>query len=51
MGEDYIIYVVSNLLLKGYTMTEKFCPYCGSPLMRKEGKVFCPICEPMAFQQ
>ncbi|WP_456472324.1 Sjogren's syndrome/scleroderma autoantigen 1 family protein [Methanocaldococcus sp.] len=44
MSEEYIISLISSLLLEGYTMTDKFCPYCGSPIMRKGDKTFCPVC-------
>ncbi|CQR49165.1 MULTISPECIES: Sjogren's syndrome/scleroderma autoantigen 1 family protein [Haloferax] len=36
---------MSELLLKGATMTNKHCDNCGDPLFRYEGQVFCPTCQ------
>ncbi|MFC7130387.1 Sjogren's syndrome/scleroderma autoantigen 1 family protein [Haloferax chudinovii] len=36
---------MSELLLKGATMTDKHCDNCGDPLFRYEGQVFCPTCQ------
>ena len=35
---------MSELLLKGATMTNKHCDTCGDPLFRYEGQEFCPSC-------
>ena len=35
---------MSELLLKGATMTNKHCDVCGDPLFRYEGQEFCPTC-------
>jgi len=36
---------MSDLLLKGATMTNKHCNECGSPIFRYEGQEFCPNCQ------
>lgn len=36
---------MSELLLKGATMTNQHCGECGSPLFRHDGEVFCPTCQ------
>jgi hypothetical protein len=35
---------MSELLLKGATMTNQHCEECGSPIFRYEGEAFCPTC-------
>jgi hypothetical protein len=35
---------MSELLLKGATMTDHHCDDCGSPIFRYEGEAFCPMC-------
>lgn len=35
---------MSDLLLRGATMTNKHCEHCGSPIFRQNGEVFCPSC-------
>ena len=35
---------MSELLLKGATMTNGHCGECGSPIFRYEGREFCPSC-------
>jgi len=35
---------MSELLLKGATMTNRGCGQCGDPLFRHEGRTFCPTC-------
>jgi len=35
---------MSELLLKGATMTNRHCDTCGDPLFRYEGQEFCPTC-------
>lgn len=35
---------MSELLLKGATMTNRHCDECGDPLFRHEGREFCPTC-------
>lgn len=36
--------VMSDLLLKGATMTNKHCNECGDPVFRQNGQEFCPSC-------
>jgi len=36
---------MSELLLKGATMTNKHCDRCGDPLFRYDGQTFCPSCQ------
>mgnify|MGYP000311812366 CR=1 FL=1 len=36
---------MSELLLKGATMTNVHCETCGDPVFRYEGQMFCPTCE------
>ncbi len=36
---------MSELLLKGATMTNKHCNNCGNPIFRYQGQEFCPTCE------
>jgi uncharacterized Zn finger protein (UPF0148 family) len=36
---------LSELLLKGATMTDRHCPECGDPVFRHEGREFCPSCQ------
>ena len=36
---------MSDLLLKGATMTNAHCENCGDPIFRYEGQEFCPTCE------
>lgn len=47
---------MSELLLKGATMTNQHCDACSDPLFRHNGQIFCPTCqangqEPDAAQQ
>jgi uncharacterized Zn finger protein (UPF0148 family) len=35
---------MSELLLKGATMTNKHCDTCGDPIFRHDGQEFCPTC-------
>lgn len=35
---------MSDLLLKGATMTNSHCGTCGDPLFRQNGTTFCPTC-------
>ncbi|MFC6767638.1 Sjogren's syndrome/scleroderma autoantigen 1 family protein, partial [Natrinema soli] len=35
---------MSDLLLKGATMTNAHCGTCGDPLFQHEGTTFCPSC-------
>ncbi|MFC6837082.1 Sjogren's syndrome/scleroderma autoantigen 1 family protein [Halomarina ordinaria] len=35
---------MSELLLKGATMTNKHCDTCGDPVFRWQGEAFCPTC-------
>ena len=36
---------MSELLLKGATMTNRHCDECGDPIFRYRGTSFCPTCE------
>jgi uncharacterized Zn finger protein (UPF0148 family) len=36
---------MSDLLLKGATMTDAHCEHCGDPIFRYEGEEFCPTCQ------
>jgi len=36
---------MSELLLKGATMTNAHCDQCGDPVFRYDGQEFCPSCE------
>jgi len=36
---------MSELLLKGATMTNKHCDQCGDPIFRYQGQEFCPTCQ------
>jgi uncharacterized Zn finger protein (UPF0148 family) len=36
---------MSELLLKGATMTNAHCGDCGDPIFRYDGQEFCPTCE------
>ena len=36
---------MSELLLKGATMTNKHCDQCSDPLFRHNGQTFCPSCQ------
>ena len=35
---------MSELLLKGATMTNRHCDRCGDPIFRYDGEEFCPTC-------
>ncbi|RLM50496.1 Sjogren's syndrome/scleroderma autoantigen 1 family protein [Halorubrum sp. Atlit-28R] len=35
---------MSELLLKGATMTNRHCGECGDPIFRHDGREFCPTC-------
>lgn len=36
---------MSELLLKGATMTNRHCDRCGDPVFRQNGQEFCPSCQ------
>lgn len=36
---------MSELLLKGATMTNRHCETCGDPIFRYQGQEFCPTCQ------
>lgn len=36
---------MSDLLLRGATMTNRHCDVCGDPIFRYEGEEFCPSCQ------
>ncbi|WP_144904652.1 Sjogren's syndrome/scleroderma autoantigen 1 family protein [Halobellus captivus] len=36
---------MSELLLKGATMTNRHCDDCGAPIFRYQGQEFCPSCQ------
>jgi uncharacterized Zn finger protein (UPF0148 family) len=42
---------MSELLLKGATMTNKHCDTCGDPIFRHDGQEFCPTCHGPGQQQ
>ena len=43
---------MSELLLKGATMTNAHCTECGDPVFRYDGQEFCPTCQkPVAREQ
>ncbi|MDZ5812698.1 Sjogren's syndrome/scleroderma autoantigen 1 family protein [Halorubrum sp. AD140] len=35
---------MSELLLRGATMTNRHCDDCGDPIFRQDGREFCPTC-------
>jgi uncharacterized Zn finger protein (UPF0148 family) len=39
---------MSELLLKGATMTNSHCDTCGDPIFRHDGQEFCPTCQAAA---
>ena len=41
---------MSELLLKGATMTNQHCDTCGDPLFSHNGQTFCPTCQAGAQQ-
>jgi uncharacterized Zn finger protein (UPF0148 family) len=41
---------MSELLLKGATMTNQHCDECGDPLFSHNGQTFCPTCQATAQQ-
>ena len=41
---------MSELLLKGATMTNKHCDRCGDPLFRYNGQTFCSTCQAEAAE-
>ncbi|MFB6184901.1 MAG: Sjogren's syndrome/scleroderma autoantigen 1 family protein [Haloarculaceae archaeon] len=41
---------MSDLLLKGATMTNSHCGECGDPIFRHDGQEFCPTCERVVGQ-
>lgn len=42
---------MSELLLKGATMTNKHCDQCGDPIFRYQGQEFCPTCQQTVASQ
>lgn len=42
---------MSELLLKGATMTNIHCDVCGDPLFRSDGQAFCPTCQKPVVQE
>ena len=42
---------MSELLLKGATMTNQHCNNCGDPIFRHDGDEFCPTCGGAAAEQ
>lgn len=42
---------MSELLLKGATMTNQHCNQCGDPIFRHDGEEFCPSCGGAAAEQ
>jgi len=41
---------MSELLLKGATMTNRHCDTCGDPIFRHEGREFCATCQGRAAE-
>lgn len=41
---------MSELLLKGATMTNRHCDSCGDPIFRYQGTEFCPTCQETAAE-
>jgi len=35
---------ISSFMKRGWVLTDIECPSCGSPLLRKEGKFYCAVC-------
>jgi UPF0148 protein len=42
---------MSELLLRGATMTDQHCETCGDPIFRHEGQAFCPTCQTEVAEQ
>lgn len=42
---------MSELLLKGATMTNVHCDVCGDPIFRSDGQEFCPTCQKPVVQE
>ena len=42
---------MSELLLKGATMTNRHCEECGDPIFRYDGQEFCPTCQQAGGEQ
>ncbi len=42
---------MSELLLKGATMTNRHCEECGDPVFRYDGQEFCPTCQAPATEE
>ena len=42
---------MSELLLRGATMTNQHCDRCGDPLFRENGETFCPTCRNTRAEQ
>jgi len=45
ISDEEIRKIIMPLMLSGAKMLDRHCPKCGSPLLEKDGKVFCPVCE------
>jgi len=43
-AEREVTQQMSELLLRGATMTNKHCETCSNPIFRYEGEEFCPVC-------
>jgi len=37
--------ILSRYIKQGWTLTDAECPICGTPLLKKDEKYFCAICE------
>ncbi|MFB6121204.1 MAG: Sjogren's syndrome/scleroderma autoantigen 1 family protein [Halobacteriaceae archaeon] len=44
-AEREVTQQMSELLLRGATMTNKHCEQCQNPVFRYEGEEFCPVCQ------
>ncbi|XRO75766.1 Sjogren's syndrome/scleroderma autoantigen 1 family protein [Methanocaldococcus sp. 28A] len=48
---DENIKLISNEILRGAKMLSKHCPKCGYPLLEKDGKIYCVICEKLRNEE
>ena len=48
---DENIKLISNELLKGVKMLSTHCSKCGYPLLEKDGKTYCIICEKLRNEE
>ncbi|XRP96339.1 Sjogren's syndrome/scleroderma autoantigen 1 family protein [Methanocaldococcus sp. 16A] len=48
---EKLLKLISNEILKGAKMLSKHCPKCGYPLLEKDGKIYCVICEKLRNEE